>query len=153
MSSRELSRFALCACVATAVLVGCGGRASNGVVPISGAPDSLPNHRPFYYTGRAQYFTVPAGVTQISVVARCAKGAGKPIADGGRVHAVIPVTPRERLAVLVGGDASGTTGGFNGGSTKPYGTTPFHAVSDMHAPCAMASDRCFTVVSGRRGLG
>jgi hypothetical protein len=111
------SRFGGCAvgvCVAFAMLGGCGGQASTGGVP-SVAPNSLPNHKSFYYTGAAQDFTVPAGVTEISVVARGAKGAGKRIADGGRVHAVIPVTPGETLVLYIGGDASGATGGFNGG--------------------------------------
>ncbi|MFY9739833.1 MAG: hypothetical protein WAK11_12410 [Candidatus Cybelea sp.] len=115
----DLRRYALGVCVV--MLAGCGGHASNGVVP-SGAPNSsLPHHKSLYYTGGAQTFDVPTGVTQISVVARGAKGAGKPIADGGRVHAVIPVTPGETLVVYVGGDASESTGGFNGGGSGGYG--------------------------------
>lgn len=57
----------------------------------------------------------------ISVVARGAKGAGSPIVDGGRVHAIIPVTPGEKLVIYVGGDGSGTTGGFNGGANGGIG--------------------------------
>src|SRR5580692_4946883 len=107
MSSRDLIRFMLSACVAAAMLAGCAGHPSNGVVPISGVPNSTPNHKSFYYTGEAQDFTVPAHVTQIKVIARGAHGAGSPVSDGGRVHALIPVTPGERLVVYVGGDASG----------------------------------------------
>jgi hypothetical protein len=112
----DFIRCALTCCVALAMLAGCGGHASEGIMPANGAPDHLPGQRTFYYTGAAQSFTVPARVRQVTVVARGAKGAGNPIADGGRVHAVIAVTPGERLAVYVGGDASGATGGFNGGS-------------------------------------
>jgi hypothetical protein len=114
----RLGRYALGVCAAAAMLAGCGGQGSNAVVP-SGVPDSsLPHHRTFNYTGAAQDFTVPAGVTHISVVARGAHGGGSPKANGGRVHAVIPVTPGEKLVVYVGGDASGATGGFNGGGSS-----------------------------------
>jgi hypothetical protein len=117
MIDLRLGRFASGVCVGIAMLAGCGGQASNGVVP-SGVPDSsLPHHKTFNYTGGAQDFTVPAGVTHISVVARGAKGGGSNGAHGGRVHALIPVTPGEKLVVYVGGDALGTTGGFNGGGS------------------------------------
>jgi hypothetical protein len=111
----RLGRYALGICVAAAMLAGCGGQASNGVVP-SGAPEaSLPNHKTFNYTGGAQHFTVPSGVGNLDIVARGAAGAGNPAARGGRVHATIPVTPGEKLWVFVGGAASAQTGGFNGG--------------------------------------
>ena len=111
------SRYALGVCVAAAVLVGCGGGAGTGAVPTGGAPDHLPNHKTFNYTGAAQDFTVPAGVRNLDIVARGAHGAGSATqAYGGRVHAIIPVTPGERLVVYVGGDASGMNGGFNGGA-------------------------------------
>src|SRR5579863_5530726 len=115
-------RFAGCSlgiCAVVVMLLWCRGHAGNGVVPSNAAPDSFPNHKSFYYTGGAQNFNVPAGVTQLKVIARGAHGAhsaGAPEAFGGRVHAVIPVTPGEKLVVYVGGDASGLTGGFNGGS-------------------------------------
>jgi hypothetical protein len=113
-------RYALGVCVAVAMLGGCGGQASNGAIP-SGVPDSsLPHHKTFNYTGAAQDFTVPAGVTQLDVVARGAKGGGFNGTHGGRVHADIPVTPGERLVVYVGGDASKSTGGFNGGGSSGY---------------------------------
>jgi len=124
MNTLCFRRYAF-SCVAVAMLAGCGGRAGNGVVPTSGAPDSLPNHKSFYYTGAAQDFTVPAGVRHVTVVARGAKGdgLGNRKANGGRVHATIPVTPGEKLVIYVGGDASETTGGFNGGAGtgKGYG--------------------------------
>ena len=83
---------------AVAMLFACGGsQPSIGLVPSTGVPDHLPNHKPFYFTGRAQDFRVPEGVTNISVVARGAKGAGNRVAFGGRVTAVIRVTPGEKL--------------------------------------------------------
>jgi hypothetical protein len=118
MIDSRLGRYALGVCVTIAMLAGCGGQASNGAMP-GGVPDSsLPHHKTFNYTGGAQDFTVPAGVTHISVVARGAKGGGSNGAHGGRVHALIPVTPGEKLVVYVGGDGSGATGGFNGGGSS-----------------------------------
>ena len=116
MKSLAFRRYATCSCVAAAMLAGCGGRASNGVVPTTGAPDHLPNHKSLYYTGGEQTFDVPNGVKQVEVDARGAKGAGSSEVYGGRVRAVIPVTPGETLVIYVAGDASGSTGGFNGGA-------------------------------------
>jgi hypothetical protein len=120
MNNLDFGRCALGICAAAAMLAGCGGHAGSGVVPINVAPDSLPYHQTFHYAGKKQSFKVPAGVTQLKVVARGAEGAigsrdTGPIAYGGRVHAVIPVTPGETLVVYVGGDASGSIGGYNGG--------------------------------------
>jgi hypothetical protein len=64
---------------------------------------------------------VPTQVTRITVVARGAHGAGSPLPYGGRVHAVIPVAPGEKLVIYVGGDASGSIGGFNGGANGAKG--------------------------------
>jgi hypothetical protein len=119
--SNSLSRYALSSCVAVAMLAGCGGHASNGVVPTSGAPDHLPNHRTFSYTGGKQPFYVPAGARQIEVDMRGAKGAGSTEVYGGRVRALIPVTSGERLVIYVGGDAFGETAGFNGGGSGAPG--------------------------------
>src|ERR1700678_3065506 len=96
----DLRRYALGATVMVAVLAACGGKASNGVVPDS-VPDSFPYHKTFKYTGAAQDFKVPAGVRRIAIVALGAHGAGSTKAYGGRVHAVIPVTPGEELTVYV----------------------------------------------------
>ena len=113
MRTSRLVRCALNCCVAAGMLAGCGGHTVNGVVPSSGVPNSsVPHHKSFYYTGGAQDFTVPAGVRQLNVIARGARSAGSFAAHGGRVHAVIPVTPGEKLVVYVGGDASGMAGGF-----------------------------------------
>ncbi|MGA2759438.1 MAG: hypothetical protein ABSF08_03825 [Candidatus Cybelea sp.] len=112
-------------CVATAMLTGCSGiGAGNGVVPADGTPDHLPGQRTFHYTGGAQDFKVPVGVTHITVVARGAAGGGygnyegRDIqAFGGRVRAIIPVRSGEKLVVFVGGQGSRSFGGFNGGGS------------------------------------
>jgi Glycine rich protein len=79
----------------------------------------------FHYTGALQNFTVPSGVTQITVTADGASGEGSTFrhmkgGKGGLVKATIPVTSGETLAIFVGGEggkssASGGPGGFNGG--------------------------------------
>ncbi len=124
---------ALSLSIAAAILAGCGG----SQLPI-GAPNGtsddgnlLPYHTTFRYTGKAQSFKVPAGVTNLTVVALGAAGAGESgsyhgyyeyYGRGSRVYAIIPVTPRETLYVFVGGQGS-TIGGFNGGGNPGSDTS------------------------------
>ena len=80
----------------------------------------------YTYTGAVQTFTVPAGITSISVDAYGASGttgagqAGK----GGRVQANLTVTPGDTLYIYVGeaphfvGSAI-QSGGWNGGGDGP----------------------------------
>ncbi len=84
----------------------------------------------FTFTGAAQAFTVPAGVTQITVDALGGQGgssgSGAAGGLGGRANATIAVTPGEVLQVNVGGQggtgtANGVAGGFNGGGTGGTG--------------------------------
>lgn len=70
----------------------------------------------FSSTGSEQFFTVPAGVSELNVVAVGGKGGGGGF--GARVEAHLDVTPGRTLCVMVGGngDRVGTGGGgFNGG--------------------------------------
>src|SRR5579864_313575 len=125
MKTLSTSRCALSVCVAATLLSGCGG---SGQIPISvassqfGAPQAtmavsslaaLLHHHRFNYTGAQQNFTVPAGVTQVTV--RAYGGSSGSSADGAYVRATIPVTPGESLAIFVGGNQSAGIGGFNGG--------------------------------------
>ncbi|MGB8908321.1 MAG: hypothetical protein WCC84_06200 [Candidatus Cybelea sp.] len=117
MKCLSFGRYALSICVLVAIVTGCGGRAGGGAVPVvNAAPDALPYHRTFHYTGKPQSFKVPAGVTKITVIAHGGNGAGVLGAYGGRVSAIIPVAPAEKLVIFVGGDGSGVNGGFNGGA-------------------------------------
>lgn len=82
----------------------------------------------FEFTGSAQVFVVPAGVTQLTVDAYGAQsGELLPLgllgAPGGRATVTIAVTAGEALIINVGGQGSATTssavtGGFNGGGTS-----------------------------------
>ena len=118
MKTFEFVRCSLSICVAAA-LCACGSASSvpaansNTIVNESGSA----HHQTFSYTGTKQTFVVPAGVKQLTVIARGGDGAGY-VNYGytglpGRVYAVIPVRPGETLYVFVG--ASGKDGGFNGG--------------------------------------
>ncbi|MGC2406420.1 MAG: hypothetical protein WA431_08430 [Candidatus Cybelea sp.] len=116
MRISDFSRYVLAVYATVPMLTACGGGAGSSAMPaVSGAANSLPYHKTFSYTGQRQTFTVPADVNWLTVVALGARGAGTDGANGGRVFAVIPVTPGERLAVFVGGEGSGMSGGFNGG--------------------------------------
>ncbi|MFZ0681463.1 MAG: glycine-rich protein [Candidatus Cybelea sp.] len=118
-----IHRYAPFGCVAAALLAGCGGSQ-----PLIGAPgttsasgDSLSHQKTFNYTGAKQSFTVPTGVSSITIVALGAEGASAPSGCphgglGGRVSAVFPVEPHERLVIVVGGAGAGVSGGYSGGA-------------------------------------
>ena len=97
-----------------------GYQAGNGLTTITYPPSPTsttpsPGSQNFTYTGAPQLWTVPAGVTSINVAADGAKGQGAYGGYGAAASAVVPVIPGESVAVMVGGQGSGTTGGFDGG--------------------------------------
>jgi Bacterial Ig domain/Glycine rich protein len=73
----------------------------------------------FSYTGGEQTYTVPVGVTSVSIVAIGGPGGGTGgNSAGGRaadVSGVVDVTPGEVLYVEVGGGGGLPSGGWNGG--------------------------------------
>ena len=84
------------------------------------------------YTGGAQTFVVPTGVSSLSVDVQGACGGfsyTSPTATGtgygGRVQATLSVTPGQTLYAYVGGvgangyNTSGSAGGYNGGGASP----------------------------------
>jgi hypothetical protein len=160
----DFIRHALTSCAAAAILAGCGGSQ-----PPIGEPggtydgDARAYHKTFRYTGSEQRFTVPATVTEVHVVALGAAGgnnsSGSAVPSrGGRVSAVIPVTPGERLAIFVGG--AGDFGGYNGGgpggiSAGTCGCTAAFAgggASDVREGGDTLSDRVI-VAAGGGGAG
>jgi len=137
MKSWEFGRCALNMGAAAALLAGCGE--SQPPLATSGERLQLDGHgtKTFSYSGAEQHFKVPRGVTQLKVVASGASGptasssgCGYEGGSGGLVKATIPVTPGEKLAVVVGGEgdsgsACGTSGkgGFNGGGNGGEGVS------------------------------
>jgi hypothetical protein len=81
----------------------------------------------YTFTGAQQTYTVPAGVTSLTLDVKGAQGGfgfnapSSPPGSGGRVQAVLAVTPGEVLNIYVGGKgvdgtaSVGGAGGFNGG--------------------------------------
>src|SRR4029453_15354469 len=74
------------------------------------------------FIGAAQTFTVPDGVTSITIDALRAEGGGSESGavggPGGKASATIAVSPGEVLEINVGGQPSPgnpASGGFNGG--------------------------------------
>lgn len=129
MRAFEFSRCALSISTAALLLSACSGssipvHATGNAATGAGA---LAKHKTFDFTGTRQRFIVPSGVTQLTISARGAAGGGRVVSGGpssaypglpGRVYAVIPVHPGDKLYVFVGGwpGYSGQTGGFNGGA-------------------------------------
>ena len=80
-----------------------------------------------FFTGAEQNYTVPCGVTNLTIDAFGAKGAnGTSGANnstggigglGGHSQGVLTVTPGQAFSVFVGGQANGSLGGYNGGAT------------------------------------
>lgn len=127
-----------------------------GVVPgVARAQAETQVTETFAFTGDPQTFTVPGWVTEVEVVACGAQGAGLeefgllPGGEGGRVTSVLSVTPGEILLVVVGGEGTGTAGGYNGGGSGGVGTGGGGA-SDVRQGGSALSDR---VVVGAGGGG
>jgi hypothetical protein len=116
--------YALSIGVVAAMFAGCGGGGDNAgsAVPTLTSPDHVPTHtKTFVYTGARQSFRVPEGLKKLTVIAVGAAGDGQTGGLGGRVYAVLPVVPGEKLWVFVGGTGSGLYGGFNGGASGGEG--------------------------------
>jgi hypothetical protein len=164
VETRRFGRFALLLS-ATGAIAGCAaGSAWQSGPPLSpGSGDAAPYQHTFNYTGAAQTFKVPPGVTSLTVVARGASGGGSEYyvarsGRGGRVHAEIAVTPGEKLYVFVGGAGVGSSdrsGGFNGGGNPGgccEGGFGGGGASDVREGGAKLSDRIL-VAGGGGGEG
>jgi hypothetical protein len=119
-----------------------------GVAPPAG-PTGLQN---FAFTGAAQTFVVPAGVTQITIEAFGAQGgSGSGIAPGvggagglgGRIQATIAVVPGSTYQVNVGGQG-GTAATHPGGGG---------GASDIRTGANTLNDRVVVAGAGGGGAG
>ena len=174
MKSLDFGRCALICCATVAMLAGCGGsQPPIGALSVTDVSNYAGMHqRTFNYTGKAQSFKVPSGISQVTVKAQGASGpSGQPTSyckftggNGGIVKATIPVTPGETLAIYVGGEGGGDgsncspngAGGFNGGGDGGNGVsggsgTGGGGASDVREGGDSLTDR--VVVAGGGGGG
>ncbi|MEI7847526.1 MAG: PxKF domain-containing protein [Chloroflexota bacterium] len=92
---------------------------------------SAPVSETFNYTGGVQTWTVPAGVTQVTLDVYGAKAGDESVVGGkgGQATATISVTPGDTLTIVVGGMSQSPfiggspNGGYNGGGN---GGVPFN---------------------------
>jgi hypothetical protein len=164
MKAFEFGRFALSVGAAAALLSACALRQAQGDIPPTETEGAVKGSKTFHYTGKVQTFVVPKGVSQLTVVALGGEGAGfvaYPSTDNpgrpGRVYAIVPVSPGDKLYVFVGG--SGANGGFNGGGTGgapsrtgDYPGNPGGGASDVRAAGTGILDRII-VAAGGGGAG
>lgn len=74
------------------------------------------------YTGSVQTYLVPPGVTTMKMELWGAAGYGD-LGYGGKVEAIVSVTPGSTLNIFVGGAGGPTTGGYNGGGVPGVNAT------------------------------
>ena len=166
------ARYAFSIGVAVALLSGCAGSQSFATTPVGAKSAVQPpsEKKTFRYTGHAERFVVPSGVTTINVDAIGAAGAGiryprcpgPCFGLGGRIEADIHVKPGETLYVLVGGKGLGGHssgsggGGFNGGGSGGdgayWGGQGGGGASDVREGGDQLSDRIL-VAGGGAGQG
>lgn len=81
----------------------------------------------FNYTGGNQQWIVPAGITQVFIDVFAAQGgnsAGGAIGGlGGKVRAILPVTPGETLLLMVGGQPTSRTAVYGNGGNAGANTS------------------------------
>ncbi|MCA8933918.1 MAG: IPTL-CTERM sorting domain-containing protein [Rhodospirillaceae bacterium] len=109
----------------------------------------------YTYTGAAQSFVVPAGVTSVTIEAWGAQGgintAGITNNLGGYATGALPVTPGSTLYVYVGGQPVGVAGGFNGGGAGDTGGAGGGGASDVRQGGSALADRVLVAAGGGGG--
>ncbi len=128
----------------------------------SGTPSSSGSvTNTFSFTGSTQTYTVPTGVTSISVSATGGTGgaiysvAGSPSA---RIQATLTVVPGEVLTVVVGGQGNSGTGGYGGGGTSQSqggggGATDLRRTSTSSTGDYLTTRNALLVAAGGGGSG
>ncbi len=159
MKLSSIAPYALSISSVAALLAGCSGTPGTGIPTTPGSTlgkHSTSNGKTFRPIGKPQVFRVPPNVHSITVVMIGASGEYCPSypARAGRVFAVIPVTPHEKLWVYVGGQGNGTSGGFNGGGNGGSPTSEGHqgagggGASDVRVAPGGVSDRVLVAGGG-----
>ena len=150
----------------TGTSCGPGGACNAGVCSVT-----------FAYTGAQQSFVVPAGVTQLTILAYGAAGgnnndAQNPLGTGGSLSATISASAGATLALFVGGAGAGPStgaacppgypctpgaGGFNGGGFG--GFSPYYSgdggggASDVRLGGSALANRILVAAGGGGGGG
>ncbi len=121
-----------------------------------------PTTTTFNFTGGAQTFTVPAGVSSINITTLGAEGgagaiggngsAGGAGGRGSRATGTLAVTPGQVLTIFVGGAGGAPTAGFNGGGTGGNANSGGGGgASDVRFPGASSADRIIVAGGGAGG--
>jgi uncharacterized repeat protein (TIGR01451 family) len=129
LRTRAVASAAVGAVLGTGGLVGLAGPAQAASLPDNCTLSGVTATCSFAYSGASQDFTVPLDVESIQVEAWGGHGAMQSgqrttAGRGAQVSATFAVQPGDALAVTVGGDANGPTGGFgygHGGSSDNVG--------------------------------
>lgn len=103
-----------------------------GPLALSGSSNASTGSQTFNFTGSVQSFTVPTGVTQITVDAAGGQGGPGALGQstgglGGRAQGVVTVAPGDTLLIYAagaGGLGSAAAGGFGHGTGGASGTAP-----------------------------
>ncbi|MEN0137730.1 MAG: glycine-rich protein [Rhodococcus sp. (in: high G+C Gram-positive bacteria)] len=112
----------------------------------------------FTFTGSAQSFTVPEGITSLSVTATGGRGGNSagPLAGGAAAVATgqLTVAAGDALYIQVGGNGGDGTGaaGYNGGGAGGEGASGGGGASDVRTGSGELADRQI-VASGGGGAG
>ncbi|MCX6247800.1 MAG: T9SS type A sorting domain-containing protein [Bacteroidetes bacterium] len=124
------------------------------------APDTVTQS--FTYTGSMQTWTVPAGVTSITIEAYGAEGgtgatgvnssSGGVGGKGSKASGTLSVTPGQVLNLFVGGAGATPTAGYNGGAAGGSDNSGGGGgASDIRYPGVTAADRILVAGGGGGG--
>lgn len=105
----------------------------------------------FFFTGGVQTFTVPNGVSQVTIEVWGAQGGANWVNNvnfGGYNKADFPVTSGSVLEVYVGGQATSTVGGYNGGGNGEGAGKGGGGASDVRMNGSTLNDRIITAGGG-----
>jgi hypothetical protein len=149
--TRFLSHLAVVALLSIVLWPGLAVRAS-----VARAEGCSTGEQSFEYTGAEQCYVVPAGVSEVQVLAIGAKG-GAPSAFGSEqggygavANALVPVSPGQTLYVEVGEDG-GFGGGGNAGSGGGSSDVRTCSAAAMSCPDGVTSLGSRLVVAGGGG--
>jgi hypothetical protein len=109
----------------------------------------------FSYTGSTQTFVVPNGVGFLTMEAWGAQGGANWVNNtnfGGYAKGNFSVTPGQTLTIFVGGQATSTIGGYNGGGTGEGLGRGGGGASDVRIASFTLNDRVI-VAGGGGGAG